>query len=159
VLERAQAARPNDQRLALTLAGIYNAAGDSARAIALLENEALRRPGQGAALPLARAQAYAAANRWGDAEVASRAALAEASDNVFARRQLAALLLRNNDAAGAESLIREGLRSQPANPQLQQTLREARSAIEDARSLTRGLNEDPSRILFQPTYRGVEIPP
>jgi len=122
VLERAQAARPNDQRLALTLAGIYNAAGDSARAIALLENEALRRPGQGAALPLARAQAYAAANRWGDAEVASRAALAEASDNVFARRQLAALLLRNNDAAGAESLIREGLRSQPANPQLQQTL-------------------------------------
>jgi hypothetical protein len=51
------------------------------------------------------------------------------------------------------AFIRDGL------PQLQQTLREARSAIEDARSLTRGLNEDPSRILFQPTYRGVEIPP
>jgi ABC-type transporter Mla subunit MlaD len=51
------------------------------------------------------------------------------------------------------AFIRDGL------PQLQQTLREARSAIDDARSLTRGLNEDPSRILFQPTYRGVEIPP
>jgi len=51
------------------------------------------------------------------------------------------------------AFVRDGL------PQLQQTLREARSAIEDARSLTRGLNEDPSRILFQPTYRGVEIPP
>ena len=51
------------------------------------------------------------------------------------------------------AFLRDGL------PQLQQTLREARSAIEDARALTRGLNEDPSRILFQPAYRGVEIPP
>ena len=51
------------------------------------------------------------------------------------------------------AFVRDGL------PQLQQTLREARTAIDDARALTRGLNEDPSRILFQPTSRGVEIPP
>jgi predicted Zn-dependent protease len=54
--------------------------------------------------------------------VASRAALAEAPDNIFARRQLAALLVRKSDAAGAETLVREGLRAQPADPQLQQTL-------------------------------------
>jgi predicted Zn-dependent protease len=98
------------------------ARGEPAKAIALLDSEPLRGSGRGPALPLARAQAYAAADRWQDAELASRAALAEAPDNLFARRQLAALLLRKNDAPGAEALIREGLRAQPADGQLQQTL-------------------------------------
>ena len=43
-------------------------------------------------------------------------------------------------------------------PQLEQTIREARSAADDVRALTRKLAEDPSRILYQPNDRGVEIP-
>jgi putative PEP-CTERM system TPR-repeat lipoprotein len=121
-LEKAQASRPTDQRLALVVAGLLSRAGEHAKAIAVLDAEPLRGPGRGAALPLARAQAYAADNRWAEAETASRAALAEAPDNVFARRQLAALLVRKSDAAGAETLVREGLRAQPADAQLQQTL-------------------------------------
>jgi len=121
-LEKAQAARPDDARLALAMASIFTAAGDQAKAIALLESEPLRAPGRGVALPLARAQAYAAADRWPEAEAASRAALAEAPDNVFARRQLAALLARKGEASAAEALIREGLRAEPGNQQLQQTL-------------------------------------
>jgi len=122
LLERAQAARPIDPRLAVALANLYNASGEPNRALSILDTEALRRPGLGPTLPLARAQAYAAANRWSDAEIASRAALAEAPDNVFARRQLAALLLRNSDPAGAEGLVREGLRTQPDSAALQRTL-------------------------------------
>lgn len=43
-------------------------------------------------------------------------------------------------------------------PQLEQTLRDARAAAEEARTLAHKLAEDPSRILYQPTHRGVEIP-
>ena len=122
LLERSQAARPTDPRLAVALANLYNAAGEPNRALSILDTEALRRAGLGPSLPLARAQAYAAANRWSDAEIASRAALAESPDNIFARRQLAALLLRNSDPAGAEGLVREGLRTQPGSAALQRTL-------------------------------------
>ena len=54
--------------------------------------------------------------------------------------------------ADVRAFVRDGL------PQLQQTLREARAALQDVRSLSRGLGEDPSRLLYQPNYRGVEIP-
>jgi phospholipid/cholesterol/gamma-HCH transport system substrate-binding protein len=43
-------------------------------------------------------------------------------------------------------------------PQLEQTLRAARAAAEEARSLAQQLSDDPSRILYQPKNRGVEIP-
>ncbi len=56
------------------------------------------------------------------AEAASRTALAEDPRNVVVRRQLAVLLTRKGDTAGAESILREGRVTQPADPLLQGTL-------------------------------------
>ncbi|MDB5373686.1 MAG: system TPR-repeat protein PrsT, partial [Belnapia sp.] len=122
LLEAAQAATPAEPRLALAVATLFAAAGEQNRALTLLESEPLRAPGRGAALPLARSQAYAAAGRWPEAEVAARAALAEEADNAFARRQLGALLVRDGKPQEAEALLRDGLRMQPANMLIQQTL-------------------------------------
>jgi phospholipid/cholesterol/gamma-HCH transport system substrate-binding protein len=43
-------------------------------------------------------------------------------------------------------------------PELERTLREARAAAEQFQELSRNLNDDPSRILYQPRGRGVEVP-
>jgi phospholipid/cholesterol/gamma-HCH transport system substrate-binding protein len=43
-------------------------------------------------------------------------------------------------------------------PQLEQTIREVRGTADDVRTLSRQLAEDPSRLLYQPKNRGVEIP-
>jgi phospholipid/cholesterol/gamma-HCH transport system substrate-binding protein len=43
-------------------------------------------------------------------------------------------------------------------PEVDQTLREARAAADEVRALMRQLSEDPSRVLYQPRSRGVEIP-
>ncbi|GGC62936.1 hypothetical protein GCM10011504_46410 [Siccirubricoccus deserti] len=121
-LTAAQEASPGEPALALALAQVLQDAGDAAGAVAVLETEPLLTPGRGAALPLARARAYAAMEKWSEAEAASRAALAESPENAVARRQLASLLVRGGDPRGAEALLREGLRSRPADPMLQQGL-------------------------------------
>lgn len=56
---------------------------------------------------------------------------------------------------------RGGLRSftNEALPEIERTLRETRAAAQDFRELSRVLRDDPSRILYQPAYHGVEIPP
>lgn len=43
-------------------------------------------------------------------------------------------------------------------PEFERMVREARGAAEDFRELSRSLSSDPSRILYQPVYHGVEIP-
>ena len=43
-------------------------------------------------------------------------------------------------------------------PELERTLREARSAAIQIQELSRSLREDPSKILYQPNDRGVEVP-
>jgi phospholipid/cholesterol/gamma-HCH transport system substrate-binding protein len=43
-------------------------------------------------------------------------------------------------------------------PEIDRTLREARAAAEQMRALMQKLSEDPSRILYQPRSRGMEIP-
>jgi phospholipid/cholesterol/gamma-HCH transport system substrate-binding protein len=48
--------------------------------------------------------------------------------------------------------------TQDGLPQLEQTLREARAALAEVRATTRQLGDDPSRILYQPSNHGVEIP-
>lgn len=84
--------------------------------------------------------------------------LAAAVANLRKTSEHAVSLSSSLDAAVSENradvraFVRDGL------PQLQQTLREARAALQDVRSLSRGLGEDPSRLLYQPNYRGVEIP-
>lgn len=122
VLEAAYAATPTDPALAVALAGALTVTGAPARALAVLDTEALRRPGRGAALPIARSQAHAMLNQWTEAEQAARAALSEDPSSFQARRQVMALLLRAENTQGAEALIQEGLRAQPGNPALQQLL-------------------------------------
>jgi ABC-type transporter Mla subunit MlaD len=43
-------------------------------------------------------------------------------------------------------------------PELERTLREARAAAIQIQELSRSLSEDPSKILYQPNDRGVEVP-
>lgn len=43
-------------------------------------------------------------------------------------------------------------------PELERLLRESRDAARDFRELARSLKEDPSRILYQPNDRGVQVP-
>jgi phospholipid/cholesterol/gamma-HCH transport system substrate-binding protein len=55
---------------------------------------------------------------------------------------------------------RGGLRNftNEALPEIERTLRETRAAAQDFRELSRVLRDNPSRILYQPPYNGVEIP-
>jgi ABC-type transporter Mla subunit MlaD len=43
-------------------------------------------------------------------------------------------------------------------PQLEQLLRESRDAARDLRDLSRSLKENPSELLYESTYHGVEVP-
>jgi phospholipid/cholesterol/gamma-HCH transport system substrate-binding protein len=43
-------------------------------------------------------------------------------------------------------------------PELEQLLRESRQAVRDFRDLSRSLKRDPSQLIYESTYRGVEVP-
>ncbi len=43
-------------------------------------------------------------------------------------------------------------------PELERLLRESRDAVRDFRELAHSLEEDPSKVLYQPNDRGVEVP-
>jgi phospholipid/cholesterol/gamma-HCH transport system substrate-binding protein len=49
--------------------------------------------------------------------------------------------------------VRQGL------PQLEGLLRDSRSAADEIRTLTRSLNDDPSRLIYRPAAAGIAIPP
>jgi phospholipid/cholesterol/gamma-HCH transport system substrate-binding protein len=53
---------------------------------------------------------------------------------------------------GLSKFTRQGL------PQLEQLLRESRDAARDLRDLSRSLKENPSELLYESTYHGVEVP-
>jgi len=42
-------------------------------------------------------------------------------------------------------------------PELEQLLRETRQAARDFRDLSRSLKQNPSQLIYEPTYRGVEV--
>jgi phospholipid/cholesterol/gamma-HCH transport system substrate-binding protein len=53
---------------------------------------------------------------------------------------------------GVSRFTRQGL------PELEQLLRESRSAVRDFRDLSRSLKRDPSQLIYESTYRGIEVP-
>ncbi len=55
--------------------------------------------------------------------------------------------------AQLSGFVREGL------PQLEGLLRDSREATQQIRDLSRSLNENPSRLVYQPTAHGMAIPP
>lgn len=74
------------------------------------------------------------------------------ADNVAAAAQKLNEMVDEN-RGGLRAFTRDSL------PELERTIREARGAAEDVRELSRVLAEDPSRLIYQPAYRGVEIAP
>ncbi|MEN9705765.1 MAG: hypothetical protein RLZZ393_1644 [Pseudomonadota bacterium] len=79
------------------------------------------------------------------------ARLREAAENIAAiSGKLDRMAAESGDDLRA--FTRDGL------PEFDRTLREARGAADDLRALLRQLSEDPSRVLYQPRKRGVEIP-
>jgi phospholipid/cholesterol/gamma-HCH transport system substrate-binding protein len=43
-------------------------------------------------------------------------------------------------------------------PELEQLLRESRQAVRDFRDLSRSLKRDPSQLIYESTFRGIEVP-
>jgi phospholipid/cholesterol/gamma-HCH transport system substrate-binding protein len=48
--------------------------------------------------------------------------------------------------------------SKESLPQFEQLLRESRQAVRDFRDLSRSLKQDPSQLIYESTYRGIEVP-
>jgi len=51
-----------------------------------------------------------------------------------------------------------GLFLRDSLPEMERLLRDSRQAAQEFRELSRSLKADPSQLLYEPTYRGVEIP-
>jgi phospholipid/cholesterol/gamma-HCH transport system substrate-binding protein len=51
-----------------------------------------------------------------------------------------------------------GLFLRDSLPQIERLLRDSRQAAQEFRELSRSLKADPSQLLYEPSYRGVEIP-
>ncbi len=122
ILEAAQSGTTTTIAPAMALANALASGGDLAGAARVMEGEAFRSIGRGAAPALMRSQVYAALQRWTDAEDDARTAVAEEPESAGARRQLALLMLRDGRAQQAEALLQEGLRRRPNELLLQQTL-------------------------------------
>jgi phospholipid/cholesterol/gamma-HCH transport system substrate-binding protein len=60
--------------------------------------------------------------------------------------------LVSENRADVQVFLRDGL------PEMQRLLRDSRSAAQEFRELSRSLKSDPSQLLYEPSYRGVEIP-
>jgi phospholipid/cholesterol/gamma-HCH transport system substrate-binding protein len=43
-------------------------------------------------------------------------------------------------------------------PEMERLLRDSRTAAQEFRELSRSLRADPSQLLYEPSYKGVEIP-
>jgi phospholipid/cholesterol/gamma-HCH transport system substrate-binding protein len=51
-----------------------------------------------------------------------------------------------------------GLFLRDSLPEMERLLRDSRTAAQEFRELSRSLKSDPSQLLYEPSYRGVEIP-
>ena len=60
--------------------------------------------------------------------------------------------LMTDHRADVGLFLRDGL------PEMERLLRDSRSAAQEFRELSRSLKADPSQLLYEPSYRGVEIP-
>jgi len=78
--------------------------------------------------------------------------LRETADNIAKTTESVSLLVAEN-RGGINAFTRDAL------PEFERTVREARAAAAEVRALSQSLTSDPSRLLYQPNYRGVEIAP
>jgi phospholipid/cholesterol/gamma-HCH transport system substrate-binding protein len=78
--------------------------------------------------------------------------LRETADNIAKTTESVSQLVIEN-RSGINAFTRDAL------PEFERTVREARAAAAEVRELSQSLTSDPSRLLYQPNYRGVEIEP
>jgi len=64
----------------------------------------------------------------------------------------------NLDALMSEHRQDVGLFLRDSLPEMERLLRDAREAAQEFRELSRSLKADPSQLLYEPSYKGVEIP-
>ncbi|MEO8016839.1 MAG: MlaD family protein [Pseudomonadota bacterium] len=84
--------------------------------------------------------------------------LTVASERIRAISENLAKTTANLDRLMAEHREDLGLFLRDSLPEIERLLRDSRTAAQEFRELSRSLKADPSQLLYEPSYRGVEIP-
>ena len=83
-------------------------------------------------------------------------------DNISTRRLIPdfdwAVLVVHTDPTGAVAAAGRGnVEIPPSQEGIASLLRESRQAARDFRDLSRSLKQNPSQLIYEPNYRGVEV--
>ena len=84
--------------------------------------------------------------------------LATASERIRAISENLAKTTANLDRLMTDHREDLGLFLRDSLPEIERLLRDSRSAAQEFRELSRSLKADPSQLLYEPSYKGVEIP-
>jgi len=84
--------------------------------------------------------------------------LAAASERIRTISENLARTTANLDRLVAEHRQDMGLFLRDSLPEFERLLRDSRNAAQEFRELSRSLKADPSQLLYEPSYKGVEIP-
>jgi phospholipid/cholesterol/gamma-HCH transport system substrate-binding protein len=84
--------------------------------------------------------------------------LATASERIRAISENLARTTANLDRLMTDHREDLGLFLRDSLPEIERLLRDSRSAAQEFRELSRSLKADPSQLLYEPSYKGVEIP-
>jgi len=84
--------------------------------------------------------------------------LTAASERMRAISESLAKTTANLDKLMADHREDLGLFLRDSLPEMERLLRDGRNAAQEFRELSRSLKADPSQLLYEPSYRGVEIP-
>ncbi|HKU88275.1 MAG TPA: MlaD family protein [Steroidobacteraceae bacterium] len=84
--------------------------------------------------------------------------LAAASERLRKISENLATTTGNLDTLMSEHRQDVGLFLRDSLPEMERLLRDAREAAQEFRELSRSLKADPSQLLYEPAYKGVEIP-
>jgi len=84
--------------------------------------------------------------------------LATASERIRAISENLAKTTANLDRLMTDHREDLGLFLRDSLPEIERLMRDSRSAAQEFRELSRSLKADPSQLLYEPSYQGVEIP-
>ena len=84
--------------------------------------------------------------------------LATASERIRAISENLAKTTANLDRLMTDHREDLGLFLRDSLPEIERLMRDSRSAAQEFRELSRSLKADPSQLLYEPSYKGVEIP-
>jgi phospholipid/cholesterol/gamma-HCH transport system substrate-binding protein len=84
--------------------------------------------------------------------------LAAASERIRSISENLARTTANLDRLMTDHREDVGLFLRDSLPEIERLLRDSRSAAQEFRELSRSLKADPSQLLYEPSYKGVEIP-